>query len=413
VTSYKIYRSLSTNTNPANATLIATVAAPTVEYDDPVDGDLAVGTTYNYWVTATNGSDTSAYSNYDVGSADAPTTTLDAIADLAATQGFSSGPGGIISLVWTAPSGATKFDVYRHTANDFSAATKIASDYVPEDATTKLIATTSPDSIWNNGGGKIVYFHTPPLPTVQYYFWVVAKKDSPPALSEESNEALGWVVTQYLPYGTGVMQIGRGVTKEEGVDFVGTTIRVVLFGGGGGGAGGSEAYGGGGGGGPAVVVEEFTIGLGDILSLVCTPDADITSNAAATADGDNGAQVEFQINGVTVMTAKAGSGGDFSASGGGGGGAGSTGSTGDVAPTIYEGTAGNPGVGPAGGASGYRFGSRRLPAAHYFGFGVGSWNGDASGAGAAGGGSKASPGAGVLATGGRGATGYAVVAYGP
>ena len=88
VTEYKIYRAAATVTDPTGAVLIATVTAPTLTYDDPVDGDLIVGTIYRYWVTATNGTDTSTYSAYNDGNAGAPVTSLDAIVDLRTTIGF-------------------------------------------------------------------------------------------------------------------------------------------------------------------------------------------------------------------------------------------------------------------------------------------------------------------------------------
>lgn len=410
VTEYDIYRSLSTNADPNEATLVGTVSAPTTIFDDPVDADLAVGSTYNYWVRARNDDQTSAYSGYDVGSADAPTGTVDPITDLRATQGFSPLDGGPIGLVWTPPSGATKYDVYRNTTNDFSTATKIQSDMVPQNTADHTISTQTPDQLWDNVG-EIVLMHFPPSNTTHYFFWVVAKKSSPPGESDESNPAEGWVRSFYAPFldPSGAFRMDRSQdTKTEGADFNGTQIRVVLFGGGGGGAGGSQIYGGGGGAGGAVVVEEFTISPGDVLTFEADPAVDDTGNAAALANGVNGSDSVFKINGVEMMRAKAGGGGQFSGSGSGAGGAASAGSTGTTSPTIYESKPGLAGSGPSGGRSGYSFGNKRYPGSHYNGYSGGGYDGNGA-ASIGGGGSFAAPGIEVLAEGGLGRSGYAVV----
>lgn len=407
VTQYKVYRALSTVTNPTLSTLIATVAAPTLQYEDE---DAVPGSVYRYWVKATNGTETSAYGGPDLGSADAPTVSLDPITDLRCTQGFDVGGTGPIALVWTPPAGATKYDIWRHTADDFSAATKIYDDVEPEPTIDNYTPSTSPYSCWDCDE-EIVFYDFPPVETTKYWYWVVAAKDSPPAISEESNSAQGWVRTFYAPFTTENLTIGRGELLTEGVDFTGTNIRVVLFGGGGGGAGGSQVYGGGGGGGGGVVVEEFVISPGDTIEVAASPNDDDTGNAPAVTDGATGAEMTFKINGVTKLTAEAGGEGFFSASGSGFGGAAGSGS-GDVAPTIYDGHAGKPGSGSRGGRTGYRFGNRRYPAAHFNGFNLGNWDGNGS-LSVPGGGSCAAPGTEVLAVGGYGKCGYAVVAVGP
>lgn len=406
VTQYKVYRSLATNTDPNEATLIATVTAPTLTYDDEA---AAQGTVYNYWVRATNGTETSAYGGPDNGSADAPATTMDPIADLLATQGFSHADSAPISLVFTRPTGATKFTVFRNTVNDFATATEVITDIELQNTADHFVSTQSPDQAWDNNDDQVVIYHFPPSATTHYYFWVTASKDSPPAeTSAESNAAQGWVRSFYAPFLGNAFRLVQGESATEGVEFAGSSIRVVLFGPGGGGAGGSQIYGGGGGGGGGVIVEEFAIAPGDVIDLVSTPVQDETGNAPAVTNGDAFTKLEFRINGVVKMIALGGAGGEFSASGGGIGGAGAGGS-GTTAPTIYTGADGNPGVGPSGGSSGYRFGNKRYPAAHYAGYSGGGYSGDGPSESDPGGGSFSAPGTEVLAVGGSGRSGFAVI----
>lgn len=187
VTQYKIYRASSDIVNPNSSVLIGTVDAPTLTYDDLT---AIVGTTYNYWVVATNGTQISAYGGPNAGNAGAPTTTIPAVSDLIATQGvYGTGGGPAITLEWTAPTGATKYDVYRNTVNDSSTATKVESDIVPILGTSQF--SPADPSIWDNGD-SISYNHTAPDSLTKYYFWVIAKKDAPPAVSPFSNSAQGW-----------------------------------------------------------------------------------------------------------------------------------------------------------------------------------------------------------------------------
>lgn len=409
VTEYNIYRSGAENLDPSNASLIGTVTAPTLLFDDPVDADLVVGTNYIYWVTATNGTDTSAFSIPNAGRAAAPTTDLPAISDLKATQGFQLLDGGPIGLVWTPPAGASKYDIYRNTTNDFSTATKIQSDMVPQNTADHTISTQSPDSMWDNVG-EILFWHFPPSNTTHYFFFVVAKRTSPSSISVESNAAEGWARSFYAPYldPAGAFKLDRGSpSATEGVDFNGNQIRVVLFGGGGGGAGGSQIWGGGAGGGGAVVIEEFNLAPGDILTVEYDPDVDETGNAPAATDADDGSDTIFKINGVEVMRAGGGDRGQFSASGAGIGGDGGIGS-GGAPVAIYDGRPGLPGAGANGGRAGYSFGNKRYPGAHYNGYSGGGYDGNGA-ASIGGGGSYAAPGFEVLAVGGKGSSGYAVI----
>lgn len=405
VTQYKIYRSVSANTNPSSATLIATVSAPTATYDDPVDSDLIVGTTYNYWVVATNGTNVSAFSSRDVGSASAPVTTLDAVSDLRATVGFNF---GYIALVWTPPDGATSYDVYRGTTNVFADATLLSENITP--FSTAGASGAGAHSFWDNVG-ELVYYDTPtsgsPVPTPQpntdFYYWVVAHKSSPPADSPESNSALGRIYAPAIYTGTQVhlsfddptCTVPAGITK----------MYAVLFSGGGGGGGGSAVYGGGGGGGGGVVVEEFTVAPGDVIDIVHTGAAPDTGHASGGADGDDGALTELKVNGVTVLTAQGGHAGLYNGAGGGAGGAADT-ASGTTSPTVYDGKPGLPAVGSVGGRSGYFFSNRRFPAKTVEAFfGDGDDN--------VGSGASAFPSNGTLAEGGSGSSGYAALSFGP
>lgn len=408
-TEYKLYRSASTNTDPLSATLIATVTAPTVTYDDPVDGDLILGTTYNYWVVATNGTDTSNYGGPDVGNAGAPTTTLPAISDLRCTKGFNLTADGTVGLVWSTPSGATKYDIYRNTVNDSATATKIYSDVAPETTTDHFVASNT-SQCWDNDG-EIVFYDVPPLAAIHYYYFVIAKKDAPPATSPFSNGDSGWITANDATFNLTALILTRGQSAVQGVDFGGTKVRIVLFGGGGGGAGGGISYGGGGGGGGGVVVEEFTVGAGVTIALTASPNTSNTGNAAQGAGGIAGSTMTLTIGGVTKMVATGGGLGVYNAAGGGTGGAGASG-TGTTSPTIYNGKAGAAAVAAKGGKSGYRFGSRRFPAAHYSPTNYSLWDGNGTNPSNPGAGSIALPSTPSLATGGFGQAGYALISSG-
>lgn len=404
VTSYKVYRATADVTNPNLAVLIATVAAPTVTMDDPIDDDLVVGSTYNFWVVATNGTNTSAFSSSDVGSAAAPTVTLDPVTDLRTTIGFGY---GYIALVWTPPTGATKYDVYRGTTNVFADADEIYSDIVPVASTLSLPVESG---LFVDNTGELLLYDIPTggapayavVPDVDFYYWVVAQKSSPPATSAESNSSIGRInapaaynLTNYeLDWVTNTYVVPGGVTK----------MWAVLFPSGGGGAGANAVYGGGGGGGGGLVREAFTVAPGDVIDLIVTPSQEKTTNAAAAANGSPGALVELQINSVTKLTANAGSGGAFNSAGGGAGGAAAT-ATGTTSPTIYAGKPGLAASGSAGGKSGYYFSGRRIPSATYHP----SVNNNDSLAGA---GASAWPANGSLPTGGSGLTGRSYLAFG-
>lgn len=411
VTQYKIYRALSTTSNPNNSVLIGTVSVPTITFDDPVDGDLSTGVTYNYWVRATNGIDDSGYSASNVGNASAVTTSLPPVTDLACTKGFYATGDGVVDLVWTPVGGASKWDIYRHTINDPTTAVLIDADVVPVSTGTFGV----PEDKLRDNDGELVYEDIPPLATTVYYYWVVGKKDSPPAVSPKSNVDSGWIVELRT---TGTAKIGR---NEVWVVPGGITLaRVVLFGGGAGGAGGGIVYGAGGGGGGGIAIGEIAVVAGGKLRVVSSPDADATSNAAAQTNGSAGFVVKLQYSAsgtfadtVDKITTVAPTGGVYASAGGGAGGSGGGASVSGVSnSSIISGRAGGAGNGSNGGKSGYMFGGRRLPMSNRLNAPNPTNGGGASGS-AAGSGSKASGGGPMLPDyiGGSGHTGWCVIAY--
>lgn len=408
VTEYTIYRTTSDINDPNSAALVGTVTAPIVDFDDPVDGDLSPGVTYNYWVRATNGVDQSGYSAKDIGNASAVATTLPAVSDLACTKGFSESNDGYIGLIWTPTSGASKWDIYRNTVNDAGTATKIAADQIP--ASTGSFGTPS-DRFWDNDG-ELLFEDSPPLPNAVYYYWVVGKKDAPPAVSPKSNVDSGWLEASIAPYGFS-LRLGRN--EELIIPISITTIRFAVFGGGAGGAGGGIIYGSGGGGGGGIAIGEKAVVAGGKIRVTSSPNTDTNGNAAAQTNGAAGyvVKLQYSANGlysdtIDLATTVAPGGGVYSGSGGGAGGSGGGASVaGSVTnSSIISGRAGGAGNGGNGGKSGYLFGSRRLPMSNRF-TGADPTNGDA------GSGSKNSGSAPTLPDyiGGSGATGWAVIAY--
>lgn len=394
--SYRIYRSLNTNTNPNLAELIATVTAPTTSYDDY---DVTGGVFYNYWIRAYSDDNVnfSAFSQFDSGNSTVPIGELGAISDLRTTYGF----GGItsaIALDWTPPSGATKFDIYRGTTNVFASATKIYSNVVPEEIS--LSHDTGNPECWDNGE-RITLYDTPPSNAQDYYYWVVAKGDSPPAESDESNSSLGRVLppsiynqtTEILDFSADSYVVPAGITK----------MWAVIRGGGGGGAGGGSVYGGGGGGGGGTVRIALTVAEGDAITIDTLSQAD-SGNAAQESPGSDCEPINLYVNAVLQATADSGGGGSYSPSGGGAGGSGGNAVGYFGSPVVYDGTDGQAASGANGGQSGYAFGGRRLPQADP----EGSYNGD----GFVGSGAKAISYNPTIAIGGKGLAGAAYLTFG-
>ena len=199
-----------------------------------------------------------------------------------------------------------------------------------------------------------------PLINDDFFYWVVAKKDSPPGVSPESNSSLGRIEPPNIYNQTSIRLLYGDDTYT--VDAGYAIMWATLFPSGGGGAGGNTNYGGGGGGGGGVVQEAFTVVPGDVITIVHTPSQVDSGNAAGTANGADGALTELKINGATVMTSQPGHGGQFNVAGSGAGGLGDT-ASGTATPIVYNGYAGLPGAGATGGRSGYFFSGRRMPAA--------------------------------------------------
>jgi hypothetical protein len=359
VTQYKVYRALSTITNPNSATLLATISVPTTTYED---ASAVQGTTYNYWVVATNGTQTSNFGGPDVGHADAPEVTLPAVSDLIASRGwFYLGSETVIFLGWTAPTGATHYDIYRGTTSVFANATKIESDIVPGSTTTEVLNGQCRASL---EGGVNYYDDSVPSPSVTYYYWVVAKKSAPPAVSAESNTTSGWV-TIGSDLGT---VVARGTSTDFPYTVPGavTKMRLTVTGKPGSGAGGGSTYGGGGGGGGGMAQDVMIdVTPGDIIDLTATGSA--PSNAAAETNGVDGRDVEFTLNGVAFLTIVGGKGGVYDPSGGGAGGLGGT-VSGSASHVGIPGTDGEDASGGTGGRGGQGGLGWATAPAHYNGW---------------------------------------------
>lgn len=140
--SYQVWR--NTVNNSGTASLYVTVTG--LNYTDLFANE---GTAYYYWIKAVNQVGVSGF-----GPVFGPITagpTLPAPAELLATLLTIDD----VVLTWAAAAGATKYDVYRHTAEDFGAASVIAADVAAE-----------------------TYTDTPPDNDTVYYYWVVAKNDT-------------------------------------------------------------------------------------------------------------------------------------------------------------------------------------------------------------------------------------------
>ncbi len=115
-TSYSVWR--STTSSSASATSIAS-GLTTTSYTDT---SAVVGTTYYYWVKATNQGGTSGWSNSDSGfrkmAAPAAPTGVSASDGLSATE---------IVVSWNAVSTAASYEVWRGTSSSSSSASRIAS----------------------------------------------------------------------------------------------------------------------------------------------------------------------------------------------------------------------------------------------------------------------------------------------
>lgn len=415
-TSYDIYRS-STN-NSATAVPIKT-GELTTAYEDE---DVEVGIYYYYWAKTRTLSGISNFSNGDRGHAGAVVTSLDTITTLDASKGFSYGIPGKVWLMWDKVNGAQTYDIYWNTDNDFASADLLDSNRIPYNNEESLSNGTAPYIVDN--GTEIYYQHTIGIGVEQYrtyYYWVIARRSDPDAVSLPSNVGTGWAVGNGSgggPTGGARVESSKEYTIQAGI----TSCFCALFGSGGGGAGGSTNYGGGAGGGGGIIVGNYPVVAGAKFRVRSNPEAN-TTNAVNSTDGEDGPEtfLEYSALGdwsdtVTVASIGVPGQGAFNSSGGGVGGAGSTATNVGLTDSFdWDGRAGNPGEGSDGGRGGYRFGRTRQPAAHFNGFNdsstfLGNGSSSAGGSVGAGSGSSASPTSIDLAVGGDGGRGYAVIA---
>jgi len=137
-TSYEVWRNTSNNTTTA-----ASKGSPS---NSPYDDLTAIpGTTYYYWVKSKNSAGTSSFSSVDSGYA--KLTVPAAPTGVAASDGTYTDR---VRVAWTAPAGATGYEVWRNTANNTTTASKIS---------------TPPGSPYDDMGA---------LPGVTYYYWLKA-----------------------------------------------------------------------------------------------------------------------------------------------------------------------------------------------------------------------------------------------
>lgn len=138
---YEVWRSTTEDTGTASK--IADVTG-NAYFDETV----AEGSTYFYWIKSVNSAGTSGFS--------ASSGALAAGKTLRAPTGVSATlfDVGTVDVSWTASSGATAYDVYRNTTEDFG--------------TASLIGSTS----------GTTYADTPAFYDILYVYWVVAKDGS-------------------------------------------------------------------------------------------------------------------------------------------------------------------------------------------------------------------------------------------
>lgn len=398
-TSYQIFR--RDTSDSSGATIIGTSTLATFD-----DITAVVDTVYYYWIKAVNATlnQISGFSAPDTGFR---ATALDAVTTLDASQGLND---TIVSLVWTPVAGATSYDIYRNTSGVFDADDIIDSDRVPFN--NERTSLTGPTPTFVDAGGDLVYFDTPPTHLAKFYYWVVAKRGAPtPAVSAESNSALGWswgIGDTSTQVSTTWSIPSNGPTSTVPVGA--TRAWIVLFGNGGSGAGGGAAVGGGGGGGGAMAWGILPVAAGGVFRI--TNSAAAAGNAAATTNGGTGAQSDLEYQPpagafAMVLRSSPATGGLFNGAGGGLGGTGS-GASADAAVVdaqLRPGRNGEAGSGNKGGRGGNHCFAFRMPAAHVVGESGSqnmSWTGDDD---MSGGGSWAVAIAPGLATGGNNAVG--------
>ena len=142
-TAYEVWR--HTSNSSGSASKISNPDPTGTSYDDTT---AVAGTTYYYWVKAKNAGGTSGFSSSDsgyrqVGSPPVPT-------GVSATDGAYTDK---VRVTWNSSSGATAYEVWRHTSNSSGSASKISN---PDPTGTSYDDTTA-------------------VAGTTYYYWVKAK----------------------------------------------------------------------------------------------------------------------------------------------------------------------------------------------------------------------------------------------
>ena len=155
-TGYQVWR--HTANNSAAASQIGTSASS--PYDDT---GATAETTYYYWLKATNSAGASAFSSADTGRRAPVVVAPSAPSDANASEGIYTDK---VRVTWSAATGATSYQIWRHTANNSAAAAQVGtSASSPYDDTSSVAGTT-------------------------YYYWVKAVNTS--GSSGFSPTAMGW-----------------------------------------------------------------------------------------------------------------------------------------------------------------------------------------------------------------------------
>ncbi|MCL1920588.1 MAG: right-handed parallel beta-helix repeat-containing protein, partial [Kiritimatiellaeota bacterium] len=168
-TSYKVYR--NTADNSASATQIGTPTA------SPYNDTTAVaGTTYYYWVKASNSAGDSGFSASAQGLRTVAVTIPPAPTGVSASTTYTDR----ITVSWSSATGAASYKVYRNTANNSASATQIGTP------------TASP------------YNDTTAVAGTAYYYWVKASNSAGDSGFSASAQGLRTVAVTIPPAPTGV-----------------------------------------------------------------------------------------------------------------------------------------------------------------------------------------------------------------
>ncbi len=149
-TGYAVWR--SETADPADAECLGEAGAEAVLFDD---GEALPGQPYYYWIRATN---SASESMGDWGTPDVGYRKLSVAGFDASFNDFDDR----VELTWTDSEGETGYMLFRHTADDFAAATNIASD-IGADATS--------------------YSDEDALTSTVYYYWLIATNEYSASIS--------------------------------------------------------------------------------------------------------------------------------------------------------------------------------------------------------------------------------------